>query len=407
MRSSFVAFAFVLLIGAITPAQLVIGDLGVCGFTSGNTQFTVLHADGTSSVYGSLAFGATTHAILYDPSQPNTFLVGGTGFLGRIAVTGATTATYTPITTGIGTVTQMAFDGAQLVIGDSGIDQVVRVDPSNGAITPVTSGGQPWGAELNASCFDPNTGDIYVGGLNAIWRIPSGTSTPVAFASGWGASSYVSGLAIDPVSLQVVATLLQVNRFVRISPGGTLTNITPSGPSGCNAVDIDQNGDFIVAAAFGNTYRVPNAGGTAVLIGVASGMIGAATGVSTVIDEFRLNAASSGGGDVGLLLAGIPPGTLEGFTVASFDVSLPVGAGPIFGFNPDALSFALVAGSPTASPGNPVHWTWPVSIPFYPAVPFLTGPGILPPGIQIDLIAVAINSGAFLRPTPVVRLTIN
>ena len=157
----------------------------------------------------------------------------------------------------------------------------------------------------------------------------------------------MSGLAIDPFSLQVVATLLQVNRFVRIDSLGTLTNISPSGSMpGPNAVAIDQNGDFVVAASFGNTYRVANAGGSPVLIGTPSGILGAATWLSAKIEPFQLTAAGPGGGAVALALGGVPPGTIEGFTVASFDTSLPVGAGPIFGFNPDALSFSLVLGLP-------------------------------------------------------------
>jgi len=305
-------------------------------------------------------------------------------------------------------VSQISFDGPWLVVCDSGSDQMLRVDPISGGILPITSGAQPWGVDLNCGVIDPNTGDIYAGGLNAIWRIPNGSSTPVAFASGWGVSSYVSGLAIDPFSVQVVATLLQVNRFVRIDSLGTLTNISPSGSMpGPNAVAIDQNGDFVVAASFGNTYRVPHAGGSPVLIGTPSGILGAATWLSAKIEPFQLTATGPGGGAVALALGGVPPGTIEGFTVASFDTSLPLGAGPIFGFNPDALSFALVLAFPTASPGNPVHWSWPVSPPNYPAVPFVAPPGTVPVNSLIDFIAVGVNAGGYLRPTPVVRLMVN
>jgi hypothetical protein len=405
MRPTRLVFLFVLVLAAIAPAQLVVGDLGVTGFSS--SQFWILHANGTSNVVP-VPFPGTTHAMLYDPFQSNSFFVGGTGFLGRVVVTGPTSAFYVPITTAVGLVSQISFDGFQLVVCDSGTDQMIRVNPTNGAIAPVTTGTQPWGTDLNCGVIDSNTGDIYAGGLNAIWRIPATTSTPVAFASGWGAASYVSGLAIDPVSLQVVATLLQVNRFVRIDPLGSLTNISPSGSMpGPNAVEIDQNGDFVVAASFGNTYRVPNAGGSPVLIGIPTGLLGAGTWLSTVIDPFLLQASGPGSGSVALALGGIPPGTLEGFTVASFDTSLPVGTGPIFGFAPDALSFALVTAFPAPSPGNPVHWTWPVASPFYPAVPFVAPPGTLPPAVVLDFIAVGINSGGYLRPTPVVRLTVN
>lgn len=349
MRASLFLFVVAL---SIAPAQLAIGDIGVTGFwfTTPTQPFWILHANGTSTAYPLAGVTSTIQAILYDPSQPNTFLVGGSGFLGRATVTGPGTATYASITTSVGVVSQMSFDGSQLVVCDSGAGQMVRVDPVTGTITPITNGAQPWGANLNAGCIDPNTGDIYAGELNAIWRIPAASPTPVSFASGWTGS--VSGLAIDPVSLQVVATILTYNHFVRISPAGILTNIAPSGPSGQNAVDLDANGDFIVGAGFGMTYRVPNAGGAPVLIGTPTGIAGGASGVSTVIERFHLNALATGSGGLSLALGGIPPGIVEGFTVASFDTSLQVGTGPIFGFLPDALSFALVLGSPTASPAT-------------------------------------------------------
>ena len=354
-----------------------------------------------------VAFPGTTHAMLYDPSQPNSFLVGGIGFLGRVLVTGPATATTFRSRLPSASSRRFPSTAAWLVVCDSGSDQMLRVDPISGGILPITSGAEPWGVDLNCGLIDPNTGDIYAGGLNAIWRIPNGSSTPVAFASGWGVSSYVSGLAIDPFSVQVVATLLQVNRFVRIDSLGTLTNISPSGSMpGPNAVSIDQTGDFVVAASFGNTYRVPHAGGSPVLIGTPTGILGAATWLSAKIEPFQLTATGPGGGAVALALGGVPPGPRRLHRLASFDTSLPLGAGPIFGFNPDALSFSLILAFPTASPGNPVHWSWPVSPPNYPAVPFVAPPGTVPVNSLIDFIAVGVNAGGYLRPTPVVRLMV-
>jgi hypothetical protein len=404
------SIAFVFFIALHAPAQLAVGDLGITGFVfTPPQQFTVLHANGTSTVYPLAGLTPLMHAILYDPSQPGTFLVGGVGFLGRVTVSGAT-ASYVPITGSVSTVSQMSFDGPDLVVFDSGTPgQVIKVNPVTGAITPVTTGTPPWGSDLNSGCRDPNTGDLYVGGNNAIWRIPAGTSTPVPFASGWTAgSSSVTGLAIDPVSLQVVATLLTVNRFVRIDAGGNLTNISPVGAvPGPNAVDVDENGNFVVAGSFGQTYRVPNAGGAPVLIGTASGFVGAATGVSTVIDAFAVTALPVGAGGLSISVAGIPPGTVEGFTVPSFDVALPVGQGPILGLSPDAFSIALVTAFPAASPGNVVHWSWPVSFPLYPAASFVAPPGTLASGTTLDVLVVAFNAGFVLTPAPVVRVTMN
>jgi hypothetical protein len=397
----------VLLIATLAPAQLVVGDIGVTGFFQ-TSSFTILHANGTSDVYTTGSFGGQSHSLLYDPTQPGTFLIGGSGFIGRVAVTGPGTATYTPITVAVGLINQMSWDGPNVVASDGGTGQIIRVDPATGGITPVTSGPQPWGTSIFSSCFDPNTGDIYVGGTNFIWRIPFGSTTPVVLSSGWTAgSSTVSGIVIDPVSLRPVATLLFVNRTVRIDALGNFTDVTPSGPSGCNFLDYDHNGDFIVGASFGNVYRVPNGGGAGVLIGVAGGITGAATSVAAVVDRFVLTALPFGIGGLSIDITGIPPGTNEGLTVASFDVSLPVGVGPIFGFNPDAFSIALVLTFPTPAPGNPIHWSWPVSAPLFPAAPLVLGSGTLPSGTTLDLIGIAINGAPSFKPTPAVRLTVN
>jgi hypothetical protein len=397
--------ATIVLFTQTAAAQLVIGDLGVTGFSS--AQFAILHANGTSTVHSGLSFGGTTHAILYDPSHPGSFLVGGIGFLGRVTIAGGV-ATYAPLTNAIGIVSQISFVGLELIVCDSATDQILRVDPDSGAFIPLTSGPQPWGTDLSSACYDPFTGDVFAGGNNGIWRLPAGSATPVAYASSWtGGSSFVSGLAIDPVSHEIVATLLTVNRFVRIDANGVLTNVSPSGSMpGPNAIDVDQNGDFIVAASFGQTYRVPNGGGAPVLIGTAAGAGGAATGVSTVIESFTLSAVPTGSGGLSMGFSAIPTGTVEGFTLASFDVSLPVGAGPIFGFLPDTFTFALVNAFPFAAPGNPIHWTWPESAPTFPAGPFFVAPGTLPAGTVIDLLGLALAPGVILAHAPVVRVTI-
>lgn len=396
-----------LLITTLTPAQLVLGDIGVTGFLT--NQFTVLHADGTSTLYPTNTWVGISHAFLYDPFQPNSFLIGGTGFFGRVTVTGPGLATYIPITTAVGTVTQLAFKGSVVLVCDSGLDQVYLIDPATGLTAPITTGPQPWGADLSSACIEPGTGDIYAGGNNGIWVIPSGTTTPLPLASGWAmGSSFVSGLAIDPFTLQPVATLLTVNRFVSIAPSGTLTDISPPfALPGPNYVEVDASGDYVIGASLGQIYRVANSGGTPVLIGTATGIQGAATCVSVVRDPFALTATPVGVGGVLIGIGGIPPGIVEGFTVPSFDISLPVGMGPIFGLSPDALSFTLVSAFLTAAPGNPIHWTWPVPLPFYPAAPVLAPPGTLASGVTLDLLAVGLNPVGVFRPAPVVRVTLN
>jgi hypothetical protein len=404
---------FVGLVAFVAPSQVVIGDLGVTVFIfSGPQAITILHANGTSNVYPVAGVSGLVHAITYDPTPPGSFVIGGVGFLGRVSVSGGS-ASYLPISTSVGTVSQASLDGGQIIVFDSGLAQVLSVEANTGAITPVTSGTQPWGATLYAGCRDPGTGDLYVGGENAIWRIPAGTSTPIPFASGWApGSSAVTGLAIDPFSLEVVATLLTVNRVVRVSPAGVLSDLCPPfSVPGPNAVGIDSAGDFVVAGSFGQTYRVPHGGGPPVLIGTAGAptgaATGAATGVSAVVPAFEAAAGPLGAGGLTVSLAGVPPGTLEGFTVPSFDVALQVGGGPVFGLSPDAASFDLVSLFPAPSPGNVIHWSWPVAFPNYPAAQFAAPPGTLPSGVTLDILVVALNAGFQFTAAPVVRLTVN
>ncbi len=416
MSQRFVFSILLLSLGAAPGlSQLVVGDVGVTGFSA--TQISVLHANGSSTVFpipGTFLGTGTgwPQTILYDPHQPQSFLVGGSGFVGRVTITGAATASYSLITNAVSLVVQLSWDGTQLVAADAGTGQIVRIDPASGVVTPVTSAAQPWGADLSSAVIDPNSGDIYCGGNNQIFRIPSGSATPLLFTSGWApsGSSSVSGLVIDPFSLQLVATLQTVARVVRIDPAGTLTTIAVPQISAPNALDVDGNGYFLVGTSGGagnhNVYRVPNAGGAPQLIGVAVAALNNCNGVAAVIEPFRTLATPLGAGAASLGVLGVPPGTLEGFTVPSLDVSGPVGSGPIFGLSPDALSFAFVSAYPTASPGNIIHWTWPAPG-LFPAVPITFPAGTFAPGFTIDLLVVGFNAALHITAAPVVRLVVN
>jgi hypothetical protein len=124
-------------------------------------------------------------------------------------------------------------------------------------------------------------------------------------------------------------------------------------------------------------------------------------------NTFLISAAPFGFGGLSVAITDVPPGTIEGLTIGSFDVSLPLGAGPIFGFSPDAFSVRQLVMFPTPSSGNPNHWTWPVAASLFPASPVFVSPGILPSGTVLDLIGIGINGYPSLTPTPVVRLAIN
>ena len=121
-----------------------------------------------------------------------------------------------------------------------------------------------------------------------------------------------------------------------------------------------------------------------------------------------LTATTFGGGagDLQLGLANIPGGTFEGWTFITLETSAPVGQGAIFGFTPDAFTFSLLTWFPGALPGHPVHWTWPVAQPLFPA-----GSLILPPGTfssaagqSWDFIVLTIGSAGALTPSNVVRV---
>lgn len=107
---------------------------------------------------------------------------------------------------------------------------------------------------------------------------------------------------------------------------------------------------------------------------------------------FSMQASTTPGtGDLHLGLSNIPPSTVQGFTVVSFNTSLPLGMGVVFGINPDTLTLAGLA-SPLA-PGNLFHW--PAGIPgVFPAVPLDLPAGTLSAflGMSVDGRAVALDA---------------
>ncbi len=121
---------------------------------------------------------------------------------------------------------------------------------------------------------------------------------------------------------------------------------------------------------------------------------------------FRVVASNvAGGGPLSLSLSGVPANVSEGYTLVSFDTSLPTGFGPGLGLNPDALTFAIIA--VPAGPGNVFHWTYPVAPALYPTGT-LVGAS-LPVGTTLDFMGVGIvTAPAFdMVVTPVNRFTFN
>lgn len=393
---------------ALAPcfAQLNTGDIVVSGFSNAQAGMILNSGSPVTLNLGSFGGTSTSQAILWDPRRPDSFMIGGTNWIGRVIVAGSSIASYELLTTNVGQVGEMDWDqNGQLIVGDTTTDQVNSYDPITGAMTPLTSGVQPWGTSLNAMSIDPLTQDIVVGANLGLFRVPAGGGAATTIASGWsGAASFVSGIAFDPATNEVVATLLSVSRVVRVDSVGTLTDVAPAATiTSPNSIDVDQNGDWIVGAANRTIYRVPYAGGPALLLGTAGGTGSSASGVSVVkIPFFALSVTDLTGGSGSLGLVNVPFGTIEGYTVLSFDTSLPAGTGPAFGIIVDATVLSILTLAPVASPGNPLHWTVPVSSPLYPADPFTLPPGFFPLGVPMDFLAVC-TDGPNVYATPVIR----
>lgn len=251
---------------ATVSAQVAIGDIAVTRFST--TTFAVIGAGASVTNYvtpGFLGTG-TSQSILWDRANPNDFIVGGVGFVGRASITGPAAVGYALITSGIGTAAQMSWDDAgQIIVADSGTNQVRRLDPVTGLVTDVSIGTQPWGTSLSAGAWDPMTGDVVVGGDGALYRLANGSATGTLIVGGLG--GFVSAVAFDPTTGEIVATVLTVNRLIRVDSLATVTNVAPPfSIPGPNGLDVDQNGDYVTGGGTGQVYRVPHAGGAPVFL---------------------------------------------------------------------------------------------------------------------------------------------
>lgn len=137
-----------------------------------------------------------------------------------------------------------------------------------------------------------------------------------------------------------------------------------------------------------------------------SGTVTVDVSLQPAAPPFSLVLSTSGAQDLHLELLNIPAHVTEGYCLFSLATPDPQGGGALVGLYPDALSLALLTAP--LQPGSPLHWTWPVASPLFPASPFDLPPGTLPFGSGTDLDGVAFAFGpAFTAPeiTPVVRTT--
>lgn len=339
--------------------------------------------------------------------------------MGRVTMTTSTTASYALISSGAGTAAQMAFDNlGMIIVGDATSDQVVQVDPATGVVTAITSGPQPWGTNLNAMSVHPVTQDIYVGGNGSIWIIPAGTTTPALFATGWTAgTSFVSGIDFDIAAGDVLATLLSVNRAVRIDALGTVTDINPlTAVTGPNSLKIDPNGgDVFVGSGTATITRLPAGGGPPVVETSGGGNNGSVSGLAIVgssvpslpsVTAYGTGCTSAGGittiASTGLpflgnptffidLTGGPPSGQAYMFLALAPNIAgLPIGGGCNLYLDPNAMIMAINAGvSPIGPlPMSPVgSTTFVLSVPNDPAAA----------GINIYLQCAAIDATGAVR----------
>jgi len=122
--------------------------------------------------------------------------------------------------------------------------------------------------------------------------------------------------------------------------------------------------------------------------------------------QFTLTLTSNGGG-LFCDLQNVPAGTVHGFTLFSFNTTLPVNSGNIFGLNADLLTLEIAA--EPVSVGGLFHWAMPTPATAYPNAPFIMPPGSLNAfiGMQADGQGIAFGpSYAILGESNVVRATV-
>lgn len=269
-----------LLVAAHLSAQVLPGDIAITGFST--TSFGVASGSPSATIYNTGGFqgSGTSQAILHDPSTVTDFIVGGFGFVGRATITGPGTVSYSLITSGIGTASQLSWDAAgNVIVADAGVDQVQMVT-TGGTVVPLSTGTQPWGTSVNAGAYERATGDVIVGGSGGLYRLPNGASTGVPIVTGLG--GFVSGVAFDPCNGDILATVLTVSRLVRVDALGNVTDEIPPGTVATpNSLAIDEQGNYLIGGANGQVFLVPP-GGPSVLLATASGIGTSASGVAYV-----------------------------------------------------------------------------------------------------------------------------
>lgn len=265
---------------ASLSAQVAPGDIGITGFSANAFGIATPPSVTAYVTPGFQGVGTNaSQAILHDPANFFDFIVGGFSFIGRATITGPGTVNYVLITNAVGTASQMSWDSAgNIIVADAGIDQVRSVTPG-GVVTDLSTGVQPWGTSVNAGAYEVATGDVIVGGNGGLHRLVSGVTTGVPIVTGLG--GFVSAVAFDPCTGEILATILTANRIVRVSAAGSVTDVVPpSTVLGPNALDVDRDGNLIVGGNAGQVFRIRN--GTSTLIATNTSPATNVSGLSVV-----------------------------------------------------------------------------------------------------------------------------
>ena len=369
------ALLFVLITASagFSQAGLSAGDFAFTGFSTSSFYATV-PGSGTIATYNTGGFGSgTSQSIRWDPLQPDSFYVGGFGFFGRATLTLSGSVTYTLITTSLGMCSQMALlPSGEILFSDYSADQLRIVNPITGVVTDFTTGTQPWGSYLDSVVYDDATGDIYAGGLGEVYRIPSGTNTPVLFSTvtTGGFSGGVTGLAIDPATGYVHGIHWTNNMVYSIDPLGNATELVPAGSvTNPNSLFFDPlTGELHVGAQSGQIHKI--VGGvlsTVVTSSPASqvcglSIVGLPTPTSPMVTAYGVGcggatlsttALPSLGGFFPLDVIGATPSSQAYLFLAltQQDPGIPLGSGCSLYLEPNALLQAMSFG---VSPFGPL-----------------------------------------------------
>ncbi|MCB1282400.1 MAG: hypothetical protein KDB18_12840, partial [Salinibacterium sp.] len=269
-------FVTALATSAIAPAQaLPTGTIAIAGDVM-NTLATALPGGGTSTTH-TPPLGFTPHVMLWDPSSPDSFIVGGQSFppgvMKRVTFLTPTSTTVTNITPLPGQTSlidnpgQLSWSqsGQEVIVIDRNLDQIVAVNVATGAETLVTSGPQPWGNALHCGAVDPLSGDIFVGTTtNAIYRVaatPTGQVIPLLQG---GFPAAIERIVFDDSHIGMPGspyflTFAMANSIQRIdlnAPAITTQTFFAGSPlQNIRSLTIDHQGNFLFGVNGNDVYH--------------------------------------------------------------------------------------------------------------------------------------------------------